>query len=138
MTNSTIRLIIVDDHAIMREGLVTLLGDEPDLQIVGLASGGREAVELAQQEAVDVILLDIVMDDMTGLDAARQILAAKPDVKIVMITMYEEKAFIQQAKQIGVSGYFLKGSNSSELMQVIRLVHEGGTYLSPKLDEILN
>ena len=138
MTNSTIRLIIVDDHAIMREGLVNLLGHDPDLHIVGLASSGREAVALAQREVVDVILLDIVMDDMTGLEAARQILTAKPDVKIVMMTMYEEKAFIQEARQIGVSGYFLKGSNSTELMQVIRLVHEGGSYVSPKLDEILN
>jgi len=138
MIDQLIRLIVVDDHAIMREGLVKLLEDEPDLQIVGLASNGREAIELTQQKAVDVILLDIVMEDMNGLEAARQILSAQSEAKIIIITMYEEKAFLQEALQAGAKGYFLKGSNSIELIQTIRTVYRGGTYLSPKLTDALD
>ncbi len=138
MTNQLIRLIVVDDHAIMREGLVKLLEEEPDLQIVGLASTGQEAIDLVHQKAVDVVLLDIVMEDMNGLEAARQILSAKSEIKVIILTMYEEKAFLQEALQVGASGYFLKGSNSTELVQTIRTVHRGGTYLSPKLANALD
>lgn len=133
MSSQPIKLIVVDDHDIMREGLVRLLKHEPDLQIVGLASNGREAVDLARRKPADVILLDIVMDDMSGLEAARQILSVRPEVKIVMVTMYEEKAFLYEALQSGASGYFLKGSNSNELINTIRNVHKGGTYLDPKM-----
>lgn len=133
MSSQAIKLIIVDDHAIMREGLVRLLGHEPDLQVVGLAANGREAVDLARRTPADVILLDIVMDDMNGLEAARQILSIRPEIKIVMLTMYEEKAFFQDALKAGASGYFLKGSNSNELINTIRNVHKGGTYLDPRM-----
>ena len=133
MSNQPIRLIVVDDHAIMREGLVRLLKNEPDLKIVGLASNGHEAIDLVHREPVDVILLDIVMEGMNGLETARQILSIRPEVKIVMLTMYEEKAFFQDALLAGASGYFLKGSNSNELINTIRNVYEGGTYLDPKM-----
>jgi signal transduction histidine kinase/CheY-like chemotaxis protein len=133
MTDQRIRLIVVDDHAIMREGLVRLLADEKDLQIVGLASSGRQAVELALRDSADVILLDVVMEDMTGLEAAREILAVQPEQKIIILTMYEEEAFLREALQAGAKGYFLKGSNSEELIDTIRLVYQGGTYLAPKM-----
>ena len=133
MSRKAIKLIIVDDHAIIREGLVMLLNHEPDLQIVGLANNGREAIDLVGRKTADVILLDIVMEDVNGLEAARQILSIRPEIKIVMLTMYEDKAFFHNALQAGASGYFLKGSNSNELINTIRNVHKGGTYLDPKM-----
>jgi len=138
MNEQQIRVIVVDDHAIMREGLVRLLADEADLQIVGVASDGRAAVDLALKEPADVILLDIVMEDMTGLEAAREILAKLPEVKIIILTVYEEEAFLSEAFQIGAKGYFLKGSNSTELINTIRMVYQGGTYLAPKMSGSLN
>ena len=80
-----------------------------------------------------MILLDIVMDDMTGLEAAREILSDWPEIKVIMPTIYEEEAFLQEAFQARASGYFLKGSNSNELIKTIRTVQRGGTYLSPKM-----
>jgi len=133
MVRKQIKLLVVDDHAIMREGLVRLLEHESDLKVVGLANNGREAIDIAKQKKADVILLDIVMDDMSGLEAARQILSIQPEIKVVMITMYEEKAFFFDALRAGARGYFLKGSDSNELIHTIRNVHKGGTYLDPKM-----
>ncbi len=133
MVRKQIKLLVVDDHAIMREGLVRLLEHESDLKVVGLANNGREAIDMAKQKKADVILLDIVMDDMSGLEAARQILSIQPEIKVVMITMYEEKAFFFDALRAGARGYFLKGSDSNELIHTIRNVHKGGTYLDPKM-----
>ena len=133
MPAQAIRLVVVDDHDIMRQGLVRLLQHEADLDVVGLAKNGSQAIALALQERPDVILMDIVMDDMGGLEATREILAELPDSKVIMLTMYEEKAFLQEARAAGAAGYFLKGSDSAELANTIRVVHQGGTYFSPKL-----
>jgi len=128
-----IRLLIADDHAIVREGLVALLEDEPDLEVVGQAGTGREAVMLARKLRPDIALLDITMPDMTGLEAARQIAAELPEVQILILTMHEEEAFFFEALRAGAAGYVLKGAYSDELLSAIRVVHEGGVYLAPKL-----
>lgn len=133
MSDQPIRLLVVDDHDIMRQGLVRLLQHEDDLDVVGLADNGRQAIILAGLVKPDVILMDIVMDDMGGLDATREILAELPRVKVIMLTMYEEKAFFEEALAAGARGYFLKGSDSAELAKTIRIVHQGGTYFSPRL-----
>jgi len=133
MANQPIKIIIVDDHEIMRKGLVRLLRHEKDLQIVDVATNGRQAISLAREQAPDVILMDIVMDGMGGLEATRAILAEFPDIKVIMLTMYEEKAFFREALAAGATGYFLKGSDSAELVNTIRVVYKGGTYLAPKL-----
>lgn len=128
-----IRLIIADDHIVVREGLVALLEDEPDLKVVGQAGTGREAVALVRQHWPDIALLDIAMPDMNGLEATRQIAAEMPEVKILILTMHEEEAFFFEALRAGAAGYVLKGAGSEELLSAIRAVHEGGIYLSPQL-----
>jgi DNA-binding NarL/FixJ family response regulator len=133
MSNKLIRLLVVDDHDIMRQGLIRLLENQPDLKIVGMATNGRQAIELARQETPDVILMDIVMKEMGGLEATRKILEELPQIKVIMLTMYEEKAFFEEALAAGASGYFLKGSDSDELINTIRMVNGGGTYLAPKM-----
>jgi len=128
-----IRLIVADDHVIVREGLVALLEDEPDLEVVGQAGTGREAVSLVRQHRPDIALLDIAMGDMTGLEATRQFARELPEVNVVILTMHEEEAFFFEALQLGASGYILKGARSEELLTAIRAVYGGGVYLPPKL-----
>jgi len=128
-----IRLIIADDHAVVREGLAAMLEDEPDLQVVGLVGTGRAAVALARQQQPDIALLDITMPDMNGLEATRQLMAAQSMVKVLILTMHEEEAFFFEALRAGAAGYVLKGADSEELLSAIRAVHEGGVYLPPKL-----
>jgi two-component system, NarL family, response regulator NreC len=128
-----IRLIIADDHAVVREGLAAMLEDEPDLQVVGLVGTGREAVALARQQQPDIALLDITMPDMNGLEATHQLMAAQSIVKVLVLTMHEEEAFFFEALRAGAAGYVLKGADSEELLSAIRAVYEGGVYLPPKL-----
>lgn len=129
----SIRLIIADDHAIVREGLVALLEDEPDLKVVGQAGTGREAIRLVLQHRPDVALLDITMPDGNGLEAARHIGREFPAVKVLILTIHEEEAFFFEALRAGAAGYVLKGAGSDELLGAIRAVFEGGVYLLPKL-----
>lgn len=133
MSSHKIKLLIVDDHDIMRKGLVRLLQHEPDLHIVGTATNGHEAVAAARQERPDIILMDVVMEKMGGLEATREILSEFPQTKVIMLTMYAEKAFFKEALAAGATGYFLKGSDSDELINTIRVVYSGGTYFAPTL-----
>jgi two-component system response regulator NreC len=128
-----IRLIVADDHVVMREGLVALLKDEPDLKVVGQASNGREALDLIRHHRPDVALLDITMPDMSGLEVASQCAAYLPQVKILFLTMHEEDTFFFAALRVGAAGYVLKGAPSRDLLNAIREVHGGGVYLTPKL-----
>jgi DNA-binding NarL/FixJ family response regulator len=130
---ATIRLIIADDHAVVRKGLAAVLEDEADLQVVGLAGSGREAVALVQQLQPDLALLDITMPDMNGLEAAQQLAANYPRVRVLILTMHEEEAFFFEALRAGAAGYVLKGADSDEVVTAIRAVYGGGVYLPPKL-----
>ncbi|MCP5099479.1 MAG: response regulator transcription factor [Chloroflexi bacterium] len=133
MPNQPIKLIIVDDHDIMREGLLLLLQDDPQIEVVGMASSGEEGLVLVNKLKPDVVLMDITMDGMNGLEATRQIGETTPETSVIILTMHEDKAFFLEALAIGASGYFLKGSDSEDLIKTIRIVNEGGTYLTPRL-----
>ena len=128
-----IRLIIADDHAVVRDGIVALLEDEPDLEVIGRASSGNEAITLICRCQPDIALLDITMGDMTGLEAARHITTLSLAVKIIILTMHEEEGFFFEALRSGAVGYVLKGSPTTELMLAIRAVYDGGVFLPPQL-----
>ncbi len=128
-----ISLIIADDHAIVREGLISIFETEDDIEIIGEAGGGREAVEMVRNYDPDVILLDITMPDMGGVEATRQIVAEFPRVKVLILTMHEEEAFFFEALNAGAFGYVLKGGHSDELLDAIRSVHDGQIYVQPSL-----
>jgi two-component system response regulator NreC len=131
--SSPIRIVIADDHIVVREGLAALLEDEPDFKVIGQASTGAEAIALIRHRRPDIALLDISMSDMTGLEVARRCKPELPEVQIIILTMHEEEAFFFEALRIGASGYVLKGAPSDELLSAIRAVHEGGVYLPTKL-----
>lgn len=137
MVQQEVRVIIVDDHEIMREGLRDLLQDEVGIEIVGLADNGRNAIILAHQYQPDILIMDLKMPVMTGLEALWQLHREMPQAKIIILTMYEEEAFFLEALRAGASGYFLKGSHSSELVRAIHAVQKGGVYLPPQLASCL-
>jgi two-component system response regulator NreC len=129
----TIRVLLVDDHLIMREGLRALLGSEPDLELVGEASNGREAIALAQELTPDVVVMDVAMPDMNGMEAAQRITGAMPSVHVVALSMHADKRFVRQMLLAGASGYLRKGCTFEELVRAVRTAAAGETYLSPEI-----
>jgi DNA-binding NarL/FixJ family response regulator len=127
----TTRLLLVDDHRIVREGLRMLLGDKVDIDIVGEAIDGREAVRLAADLSPDVVLMDVGMRGMNGIEATRQIVAARPDTKILALSMHNDGRFVGEMLRAGASGYLLKDCAAEEIAAAIRTVLGGQVYLSP-------
>lgn len=133
MKERPIRLLIVDDHTIVRQGLIALLEDEADLRVVGQAGSAQEALALMEACRPDVVLLDITLPDLSGLEVTRRIVQTWPGVRVLILTMHEEEAFFFEALRAGAAGYVLKGADSEELLYAIHAVYEGGVYLPPKL-----
>lgn len=125
MTETPIRLLIVDDHTLFREGLLAIFLAVSDIEVVGEASGGEEAVEKAQQLTPHVILMDIQMGEMNGIAAAARILERMPDTKIIMLTMIEDSESLFAAMMAGARGYVLKGADKSEVLRTIYAVASG-------------
>jgi len=131
-----IKVMVVDDHILIRRGIVMLLEGYSDIDIVGEASNGDEAIQLAANEQPDVILMDISMPDgLDGFTAAEQILKAGQGVKIVLLSMHDEEVYIQKAINLNVCGYILKKSQGGELYEAIQTVYKGGKYYNVGIPE---
>jgi DNA-binding NarL/FixJ family response regulator len=130
---SRIRVLIADDHAILREGLRALLKLADDIEVVGEASDGRQAVERSAALSPDVILMDVNMPGLGGMEATLEIRRAQPEVKILVLTQYEDREYIRRFLQAGVSGYILKRSAGAELTSAIRAASRGGLVLDPEI-----
>ena len=128
-----IRVLIVDDHAIVRAGIRLLLDAQSDMEVVGEAQNGRESLAQAQKLKPDVILMDITMPDMGGVEATQAIKETCPQVQILALTMHEDTAYFFQMLQAGASGYVIKGADPSELLSAIRAVFQNKAYLFPSL-----
>ena len=128
---NTIRLLLVDDQKIVRAGLCSLLDRYPDLEIVGEAGGGEEAVALATSLQPDVVLMDLTMPGINGLEATRQIRATVPAVKVLALTVHEEEAYFFEALNAGASGYVPKRASPDDLLAAIRVAADGEVYLHP-------
>lgn len=128
-----IRILIADDHAVIRSGLRLLLESRPDLQVVGDAGTGRDTIEQVLHLQPDVLLLDIAMPDMNGLDVAREVRGQAPHVRIIVLTMYDDEEYLRQFLKIGVAGYVLKRAADTELVDAIRAVHRGESFVYPSL-----
>ena len=133
MTQTPIRVLIVDDHAIVRKGTRALLATEHDIQVVGEADNGAEAVAQAQKLHPSVILMDLVMPHMDGIEATRQITSRQPDVRILVLTSFAADDKVFPAIKAGALGYLLKDSSPEELVQAIRQVHRGEPSLEPSI-----
>jgi two-component system, NarL family, response regulator LiaR len=129
---STVRLIIVDDHAIVRQGLRAIFRVTPDMDLVGEASGGREAIELATALRPDLVLMDLVMPEMDGVAAIAELKRLLPAVRVIALTTFADAELVLGAVQAGADGYLLKDVDVADLMNAIRTVHLGRPYLHPE------
>jgi DNA-binding NarL/FixJ family response regulator len=137
MTTDPIRVLIADDHTIFREGLAALLQAAPNIHVVGEASTGGEAVEQATALSPDVILMDVMMPDLNGIDATRQIMEADASIRIVMLTMLEEDESLLAAMRAGARGYVLKGADKADLLEAIEAAAEGKAVFGPLMADRL-
>ncbi len=129
----SIKVFLADDHKVVRDGLHLLLTAEADIEVVGGASDGLEAVDLVAQLRPDVVVMDIAMPGMNGIEAMAQILRTNPASRVIILSMHATKEYIFQALQAGARGYLLKESAGIEVVNAVRMVHHGGSYLSPKI-----
>jgi len=130
-----IRVLLSDDHRIVREALRSLLDKDPDIEVVGEAKDGRSTVELTRKIKPHVVVMDVVMQGMNGIEATRQITQEMPDVKVLALSMHTHSWFIGGMEEAGAKGYLLKNCASEELARAIRTVFANQTYLSPRLAE---
>ena len=133
----SIQIILAEDHKITREGLVNMLEDQPGMEIVGEAGNGREAIQLARELSPDLVIMDVTMPDLNGIDSTCIITSNPKSIKVIALSMYSDKQFVQGMMQAGASGYLLKDCAFSELVHAIRAVFKGDTYLSPGIAGIV-
>ena len=132
-----IRILIADDHPMFREGVVQSLASEKDFAIIGQASNGKNAIEMAKELLPDVLLLDITMPDQDGITITKKISAAFPVIQIIMLTASENEDDLMKALKAGARGYVLKGISAKELVKVVRTIVAGGTYISPDMANMI-
>jgi DNA-binding NarL/FixJ family response regulator len=130
-------VFVADDHAILRDGLATLLAAQSDMEVVGTAGTGREAVAGVLRLAPRVAIIDISMPELDGIEAARQIVAGNPDVHVMILSMHAGAQHVFHALEAGARGYLLKESASREVIEAVRIVQSGRRYLSPRVAEIV-
>ncbi|MCX7838373.1 MAG: response regulator transcription factor [Anaerolineae bacterium] len=130
-----IRVLVVDDHAIVREGICSLLARHKDIQIIGQAEDGQRAIELVSQMSPDIILMDIQMPGMNGLDATREIHRRFPRARVLVLTQYENKEYVLPLLRAGAVGYIPKSARANELIEAIRTVYTEGAYLPPRITQ---
>ncbi len=136
MAGDVIRIILADDHAVVRAGLKTVLGSARDIAVMSEASTGREAVALADRYKPDVVVMDLVMPDIDGLDATRQIVASG-SAKVLVLTMHTEDEYLAAALSAGASGYLVKSAAERELVDAVRAVARGDVYVQPAVVRVV-
>jgi len=132
-----IRVLLADDHKLIRAGLVLVVQQQPDLSVVGEADDGRQAVELVESLKPDVVVMDIGMPNLNGIEAARQITALHPDTAVVILSMHADEGYVLRALKAGARAYLLKDSATADLAQAIRAVAEGKSFFSPAVSKVL-
>ena len=134
---SKIKVFLADDHHVFREGIRLLLERVPDMEIIGEADDGEEAVTKVSQLIPDVVLMDITMPGLNGLEAARQMKQKHPSIKVLILTMHETDQYLSEMLEVGASGYLVKTTTSRELISAIRAVNQGDVYLYPSIARML-
>ncbi|MAU12891.1 MAG: DNA-binding response regulator [Anaerolineaceae bacterium] len=137
MPEETIRLVIVDDHAMVRRGLATFLKASPNLELVGEAGNGAEALRLCDQVRPHVVLMDLMMPEMSGVETIEALLKEHPDIKVIALTSFKEEPLIRAALRAGATSYLLKNVSADKLAAAIHATHSGLPILSPELTDVL-
>jgi len=132
-----IRILLADDHTVVRDGLRALLEHECDMTVVAEAADGRESVRLAETERPDVVVMDLAMPNMNGMEATRRILASNSRIGVVILSMHQDESYVLGSLKAGARGYLLKDSMRSEVLQAIRAVYQGRSFLTRKVARIM-
>ncbi len=133
----SIKVLLVDDHAIIREGLRSLLEKQPELEVIADTDDGRRAIELVRELLPNIVVMDISMPGLNGIEATRQIIAEFPDVKVIALSIHSKRRFVADMLSAGATGYILKECLFDELVQAIKAVAAGGRYLSPRITDVV-
>ncbi|MFY9529442.1 MAG: response regulator transcription factor [Candidatus Acidiferrales bacterium] len=132
-----VRILLADDHTVMRAGLRALLERQPNLEVVGEADDGRQTVELAASLVPDVVVVDIAMPNLNGVEATRQMVNKQPAISVVILSMYSDETYVMRALKAGARAYLLKDSAVTDLIRAIEAVSQGKSFFSPKISRIL-
>jgi DNA-binding NarL/FixJ family response regulator len=127
------RVLLVDDHELVRQGIAAMLTGSPDLKVVGEAKTGREALEVARRELPDVVLMDVRMPDMDGLEATKRIKEERPRTAVIMLTMHDNPSYLRDAVRAGAAGYLLKDVSKDELIDAVKQVATGGAFIESQM-----
>jgi len=133
----SIKVLLVDDHAIIREGLRSLLDKQPEMEVIADTDDGRKAIELVRELLPDIVIMDITMPGLNGIEATRQIIAEFPDVKVIALSIHSKRRYVADMLSAGATGYILKECLFDELVQAIKAVAAGGRYLSPRITDVV-
>ena len=128
-----IRILLADDHAVVRQGFKMILGAQPDMEIVGEAANGREAVELSEQLKPDLVVMDVAMPGLNGIEATRRIAGSVPHTRVIALSMHKDSVYVREVLRAGARGYLLKDSGAGDLVSAVRAVARGEGYLSPAI-----
>jgi two-component system response regulator NreC len=130
-----IRILLVDDHVLVRQGFKMILSAQPDMQIVGEAANGREAVEAGEKLQPDVVLMDVTMPELNGIEATRRLVTASPRTRVLALSMHKDAVYVREILRAGARGYLLKDSADADLIAAVRSVAKGEGYLSPAVSD---
>ena len=132
-----IRILLADDHAIVRDGVRALLEKQSDMEVVAEAADGREAVQMVDEHLPDVVVMDVGMPTLNGIDATRRIVAAHPQISVVILSMHQDESYVLRSMRAGAKGYLLKDSLRSDVLDAIRAVSQGRSYLTRKISRMM-
>jgi two-component system response regulator NreC len=133
----SIKILLADDHTIVRQGLKLILSAHADLAVIGEAANGREAVDLAEKLKPDIVLMDVAMPELNGIEATRRMVAANPRIKVLVLSMHKEAVYVREILKAGARGYILKDAIDTELLNAVRSVAKGDGYISPAVSGAL-
>jgi two-component system response regulator NreC len=137
VSNGTIKILLVDDHTLVRQGLKLILSAHSDLEVIGEAANGREAVELSQKLKPDVVLMDVAMPELNGIEATKRMVEANSRVRVLVLSMHKEPVYVREILRAGARGYILKDAIDTELLSAVRSVARGDGYVSPAVSGAL-
>jgi two-component system, NarL family, response regulator NreC len=135
MSNKKIRVLLADDHAVVRQGFRLILSAEPDMEIVGEAANGREAADLAESLQPDVVVMDVAMPELNGIEATRRLASTSPRTRVLALSMHKDSVYVREILRAGARGYLLKDAIDRDLVEAVRAVARGEGYLSPAVSE---
>lgn len=133
ISQEVIKIVLIDDHKLFREGVKRILSFEPAFDVVAEADDGRDAKEIVEKYNPDIVLMDINMPETNGIEATKELLQNNPDLKVIILSIHDDENYVTHALQSGAQGYLLKEMDTDSLMEAIKVVHDGGSYLHPKV-----